>query len=127
MLISQETSLSQLPSNDFDITYQRPPQLYLQFDLTIFVNSLSLSNLPQKHFELLELIWDLSENKNMSNKEISDYLNQNGYKTIRGNSEFYPKLIWSILKKYRKRKSRKDNNYIYKIKESLYMVRYNKK
>ena len=72
----------------------------------------------------MELIWDLSENKNMSNKEISDYLNQNGYKTIRGNSEFYPKLIWSILKKYRKRKSRKDNNYIYKIKESLYMVRY---
>ena len=60
----------------------------------------------------------------MSDKEISDYLNQNGYKTIRVNKDFYPKLIWSILKKYRKRKSRKDNNYIYKIKESLYMVRY---
>jgi len=60
----------------------------------------------------------------MPNKEISDYLNQNGYKTIRGNKDFYPKLIWSILKNYRKRKSRKNNNFIYKIKESLYMVRY---
>jgi len=67
---------------------------------------------------------DLSENKKIPNKEISDYLNQNGYKTIRGNKDFYPKLIWSILKNYRKRKSRKNNNFIYKIKESLYMVRY---
>jgi len=39
----------------------------------------------------------------MSNKEISDYLNQNGYKTIRGNKDFYPKLIWSIFEKLSKK------------------------
>jgi len=46
---------------------------------------------------------DLSENKKMPNKEISDYLNQNGYKTIRGNKDFYPKLIWSIFEKLSKK------------------------
>jgi len=62
--------------------------------------------IEEKHKKLLDLIYDLSENQNLTSKEISDYLNDNGYKTVRGNSEFYPKLVWMILKKYRKRLSR---------------------
>jgi len=65
--------------------------------------------IEEKHKKLLDLIYDLSENQNLTSKEISDYLNDNGYKTARGNSEFYPKLVWMILKKYRKRLSRIGN------------------
>jgi len=65
--------------------------------------------IEENHKKILDLIYDLSENQNLTSNEISDYLNDNGYKTVRGNSEFYPKLVWMILKKYRKRLSRIGN------------------
>lgn len=41
----------------------------------------------------------------MSNKEISEFLNSMGIKTPKG-KDYYPKLIWVTLKKYRKRLDR---------------------
>jgi len=75
--------------------------------------------IEEKHKKLLDLIYDLSENQNLTSKEISDYPNDNGYKTVRGNSEFYPKLVWVTLKKYRKRLSRIGNYEVIYLSESL--------
>jgi DNA-binding transcriptional MerR regulator len=52
----------------------------------------------------LELINTLSD-EGMSNKEISEFLNSMGIKTPKG-KDYYPKLIWVTLKKYRKRLER---------------------
>jgi hypothetical protein len=56
------------------------------------------------------LIKTLSD-EGMSNKEISEFLNSMGIKTPKG-KDYYPKLIWVTLKKYRKRLER---NSPYKI------------
>ena len=63
--------------------------------------------------------------KGVSNKEISEYLNNKNLKTLRTNEIYTPKLIWMTLKKYRIRLLR--NNYnILQIKECLYMNPINK-
>ena len=65
----------------------------------------------------LELIKTLSD-EGMSNKEISEFLNSMGIKTPKG-KDYYPKLIWVTLKKYRKRLERNSPYKIISNKEDL--------
>ena len=71
----------------------------------IETSSTSIVGIGHKKEERLEFIKSLSD-KGMSNREITDYLNSNGYKTPKGNT-YYPNLIWGTLKKYKKRLDRK--------------------
>jgi len=63
------------------------------------------------------LIKTLSD-EGMSNKEISEFLNSMGIKTPKG-KDYYPKLIWVTLKKYRKRLERNSPYKIISNKEDL--------
>ena len=73
-----------------------------------------------KRLKRLELIHSLHE-KGLTNKEISEYLNNKNLKTTRTNNSYTPKLIWMILKKYKIRLLRNKDNII-KIKECLYVT-----
>jgi len=106
MLINRGISPSRLRWSNLEIIIQPYTKVFISNTLQILTDSLSLYFIEENHKKLLDLIYDLSENQNLTSREISDYLNDNGYKTVRGNSEFYPKLVWMILKKYRKRLSR---------------------
>ena len=107
--IIYHSKFNRLRWSNFEIIIQPSTKVFISNTLQILTDSLSLYFIEEKHKKLLDLIYDLSENQNLTSKEISDYLNDNGYKTVRGNSEFYPKLVWMILKKYRKRLSRIGN------------------
>ena len=72
----------------------------------------------------LELIYNL-HSKGLSNKEISEYLNNKNLKTFRTNDIYTPKLILMTLKKYNIRLLRKNKN-ILQIRESLYVKPHNK-
>ena len=63
--------------------------------------------------------------KGLSNKEISEYLNNKNLKTFRTNDIYTPKLIWMTLKKYKIRLLRSKDNII-QIKECLYVTPINK-
>ena len=65
----------------------------------------------------MELIKTLSD-EGMSNKEISEFLNSMGIKTPKG-KDYYPKLIWVTLKKYRKRLERYSSYKIIQTNECL--------
>jgi DNA-binding transcriptional MerR regulator len=56
-----------------------------------------------------------------NSKEISEFLNINGIKTIRNNNLYTPKLVWVTLKKYHQRLERIGNNRIIQFKEGLYI------
>ena len=51
------------------------------------------------------------EEEGFSTKEISQYLNENGYVTPRGRS-YYPSLVWVTLKKLKSREKRKKDTHI---------------
>ena len=93
MLINRGISPSRLRWSNLEIIIQPSTKVFISNTLQILTDSLSLYFIEEKHKKLLDLIYDLSENQNLTSKEISDYLNDNGYKTVRGNSEFYPKLV----------------------------------
>ena len=68
----------------------------------------------------LELNYNLHI-KGLSNKEISEYLNNKNLKTFRTNNNYTSKLIWMTLKKYKIRLLRNKDNII-QIKECLYVT-----
>ena len=71
---------------------------YLTMEVKITSSNLWLSNYTDYQMELYSIISDLYDNKNKTFKEISDYLNDNGYKTPR-NKVFTHKHTWSIYTK----------------------------
>ena len=95
--------------NEFRIIYGNY-RLFIQYNTIIETSQTSLIGLDHKRVLRLELIKTLSDD-GMTNKEISEFLNSMGVKTPKG-KEYYPKLIWVTLKKYRKRLER---NSPYKI------------
>ena len=90
--------------NKFRIIYGSY-RLFIEYNTLIETSSTSIIGIGQNKEERLEFIKSLSD-KGMSNREITDYLNSNGYKTPNGNT-YYPNLIWGTLKKYKKRLDRK--------------------
>ena len=79
-------------------------RLFIQYNTVIETSQTSLIGLDHKRVLRLELIKTLSDD-GMTNREISEFLNSMGVKTPKG-KDYYPKLIWVTLKKYRKRLDR---------------------
>lgn len=68
----------------------------------------------------LELMDELSK-KGYSSKEISKYLNHHNIKTPKG-LDYYPKLVWVSLFKYRRRQSRSFKDEMERVVETLVVV-----
>ena len=85
---------------------------------------MSVFRIRNERLKRLELIYNLHI-KGLSNKEISEYLNNKNLKTFRTNDIYSPKLIWITLKKYKIRLLRNKDNII-QIKECLYVTPINK-
>ena len=68
----------------------------------------------------LNLIYSLYK-KGLSNKDISEYLNNKNLKTFRTKDNYTPKLICMTLKKYQKRLFR-NKDFILQIKECLFVT-----
>ena len=114
---------SPLRWNKFRNTYS-DYKLFVKFNVTINTNKLSVFRIRNERLKRLELIYNLHI-KGLSNKEISEYLNNKNLKTFRTNDIYTPKLIWMTLKKYNIRLLRKNEN-ILQIRESLYVKPHNK-
>ena len=59
--------------------------------------------------------------KGYSSKEISEYLNHYNIKTPKG-LDYYPKLVWVSLFKYRRRQSRSFKDEMERVVETLVVV-----
>ena len=79
-------------------------------DIYITTRQLTVVTLNEEWEELLELIWKL-HTEGMTNKEISHYLNTNGYKPRR-TENFLGNELWGILKKIMIRKQKKHRCHI---------------
>ena len=122
MRISNFKSI-RLQWNKFRITYC-DYKLFVKFNITINTNKLSVFRIQNEKLKRLELIYNLHI-KGLSNKEISEYLNNKNLKIFRTNDIYTPKLIWITLKKYKIRLLRNNDNII-QIKECLYVTPINK-
>ena len=109
--------------NKFRNTYS-DYKLFVKFNVTINTDKFSVFRIQNERLKRLELIYNLHI-KGLSNKEISEYLNNKNLKTFRTNDIYTPKLIWITLKKYNIRLLRKNEN-ILQIRESLYVKPHNK-
>ena len=118
-LISQEIWQNLLQWNKFRITYS-DYKLFINFNVLIETNRLGVFRIGNKRLKRLELIYSLHK-KGLSNKDISEYLNNKNLKTFRTNEVYTPKLIWMTLKKYKIRLLRNKDNII-QIKECLYVT-----
>ena len=81
--------------------------LYLKFDVSIKSSVLTKTshyNFTQK--EIYRITKDLHENDNKNFKEISLYLTQKGYRTVRSNKEFKSNHVFSIYRKGKIREER---------------------
>jgi hypothetical protein len=99
-------------------------KFYFRFQIVIQTNKLGIFRIGNERLKRLELIYSLHK-KGLSNKDISEYLNNKNLKTFRTNDIYTPKLIWMTLKKYNIRLLRKNEN-ILQIRESLYVKPHNK-
>ncbi len=88
--------------------------------MLIETNRLGVFRIRNERLKRLQLIYSLYK-KGLSNKEISEYLNNKNFKTFRTNNIYTPKLIWMTLKKYKIRLLRNKDNII-QIKECLYVT-----
>ena len=79
---------------------------YLTMEVRITSSNLWLPRYSDYQMELFSIISDLYENQNMTFKQISDYLIDNGYKTPRGN-QFTYNHTWSVYTK----KNRSDQRF----------------
>ena len=98
--------------------YDTDKKVFVQFDLILVTNTLSQNNENEDHQNKLKLINKLS-NDGLNSKEISNYLNSRNIKSHHG-KEFYPSLVWTILKKYRNRPNRKPYVDRVSLTETLY-------
>ena len=109
--------------NKFRNTYS-DYKLFVKFNVIINTNKLSVFRIRNERLRRLNLIYSLHI-KGLTNKQISEYLNNNNFKTFRTKDNYTPKLIWMTLKKYQKRLFR-NKDFILQIKESLYLTPTNK-
>ena len=105
--------------NKFRNTYS-DYKLFVNFNVTINTNKLSVFRIRNERLKRLEFIYSLYK-KGLSNKEISEYLNNKNLKTFRTNNIYTPKLIWMTIKNYKIRLLR-NKEIIIQIKECLYVT-----
>ena len=61
-------------------------------------------------------------NRSYSLTQITNFLNINVIRTIRTNEKYSPKLVWTLLNKYRKGLSRFKKDTVFDIKEEFYII-----
>ena len=88
--------------------------------MLIETNKLGVFHIRNERLKRLELIYSLHKN-GLSNKDISEHLNNKNLKTFRTNDIYTPKLIWMTLKKFKNRLMRNKDTII-QIKECLYVT-----
>lgn len=113
--------LIQLRWNNLRLTYKNY-RLFIRYNVLVKTKRLGVFRLGQHRLDRLELIEDLSD-KGHSNKQISQYLNDNGLKPQRVD-RYTPKLIWGLRKKFQKRNDRFLEDEVIRIKDSLVVVPY---
>ena len=74
--------------------------------------------LSKSRTKRLELMLLLQEKYQMNSVEISDFLNSNNIKTPR-NKIYNHKIVWSSIKKYKRRLNRFNNDKIIYVKERI--------
>ena len=80
---------------------------YLTYDIKIECKNLNPVKLSQKQINLYNKICELRD-EGLTFKQISNQLNELGYKPTRGNiGEFTPQKVWSNYTKIKKNKERK--------------------
>ena len=119
MLINHVIWQNQLQWNKFRITYS-DYKLFINFNVLIETNRLGVFRIRNERLKRLELIYTLHK-KGLSNKDISEHLNNKNLKTFRTNDIYTPKLIWMTLKKFKNRLMRNKDTII-QIKECLYVT-----
>ena len=92
--------------------------------MLIETNRLGVFRIQNERLKRLELIYSLHK-KGLSNKDISEYLNNKNLKTFRTNDNYTPKLIWGTIQKYKKRLQRNKDKILF-IRESLYVEKFRK-
>ena len=85
--------------------------------MLIETNRLGVFRIQNERLKRLELIYSLHK-KGLSNKDISEYLNNKNLKTFRTNNIYTSKLIWMTFKRYKVRLLRNKDDII-QIKEFL--------
>ena len=116
MWINLEIWQNQLPWNNFRKIYGSY-RLYIKFNVVFETQQLSIKKLNPKREFKLKLIKSLSD-INLDNKRISEYLNNNNFKTFNG-LEWTPKLVYMSRQKYLKRLKRLEDFQIIDVKEHL--------
>ena len=97
------TSLSQW--NSFYCSDKKYP--YLTYDIKIECKNLNPVNLSKKQLNLYKKICELKD-EGFTYKQISNKLNELGYKPTRGKvGEFTPQKVWSNYTKIKKNQERK--------------------
>ena len=87
------------------------------FSIEITTKSLTVVNISDKTTRRLKWLMGL-RNDGFSNKEMSDFLNDQGILSPKG-KKYSPKLIWVTLKKYENRLKRSKEYKITKVVERL--------
>jgi hypothetical protein len=88
------------------------------FEVNTRSQSLGIIGLSEDRTKRLELMLLLQEKYQMNSVEISDFLNSNNIKTPR-NKIYNHKIVWSSIKKYKRRLNRFNNDKIIDVKERI--------
>ena len=124
MWINQEIlpSLSQWSS--FHYIKDDLSNLVFGFDVQVKTKSLTVTETSDKFKFCLKLIGELYE-KGMSNKEISDYLNNNGFLTPNNNA-YNQKSIWGTLRQIKERENRLKNTEFFVGEKFIFIIKKSK-
>ena len=88
------------------------------FEVKCKTQKLGIEPLNKTSEDKLKMIFVLSETYGWDNRKITDFLNSNNIRTPKG-LEYYPKLVWGTLKKYKKKLNRLNLDTIESIKEFI--------
>ena len=90
------------------------------FEVNCRSQKLGIFRLSEDRTQRLELMLLLQEKYKMNSVQISDFLNSNNIKTPR-NKVFNHKIVWSSIKKCKKRLDRFNNDKIIDVRERIFI------
>jgi len=102
------------PWNNFYLLL-RSSIVSFQFDVVVTSNKLGTTQLSNSRTKRLELMLLLQEKYKINSVQTSDFLNSNNIRTPH-NKTYNHKIVWSSIKKYKKRLDRFNNDKIIDVK-----------
>ena len=90
------------------------------FEVNCRSQKLGITGLSEDRTQRLELMLLLQEKYKMNSVQISNFLNSNNIKTPR-NKVFNHKIVWSSIKKCKKRLDRFNNDKIIDVRERIFI------